>query len=688
MAEFTRHEIKFLSDYHDQSLEVMHKLYPQLTMQELSYAIDEAISLNLKNPKARIDNSYKRMEVSTTLLELTQYIWDKQPIMTNYGAMFSRHGTVPNPIAKMLQSFLSERKKMKKKMFEYPKGSAEYAKYNLLQLLLKIDANGYYGVSGQYSCIYYNLYAASSVTTQGRQANATAALFFEMFMANNVPFESMEELMVFVNNVCKEERKYKDYIIGVRNIPLEECFFKLLYNCGFDWIPNEHELELVWHALSQLSQEDLNRLYYKNNLFEFCSNPFISDFIINMLCKLQEPFLDPNSPPSIIKEDLDEFLDLLREYVYYGYQIPSKLEKMDALIRDVSIIQDTDSCIISFDGWYRFILEKCAGVPMDIKTEYIDMTTEEIKEKSTVPEYDFFNDEIIEVDRLNCPIVMIPQDGLRYSIIAIIGYCTGKLLNQYVEQMCMNFGANRPEGCLVMLKNEFLFRRVLITDAKKHYASIQELQEGNKVPEDESLDVKGMEAFVKSTMNKTTQTKLKRILYEDILNTPTIDQVNIVKKIAMIEKEIYDSIRRGEKLYYKPVKIRSASSYESPMFIQGVKAAVAYNALHEPGTEGIDTTIRNNLDIIKVEITRRNVDKIAEMYPEVYQRTLELLDNEYFKGSIDAIAIPPNEPVPGWVLPFVRYAEIINDNVGNFPLESVGLYRGNPNNNTSNIVSF
>ena len=526
MAEFTRHEIKFLSDYHDQSLEVMHKLYPQLTMQELSYAIDEAISLNLKNPEARIDNSYKRMEVSTTLLELTQYIWDKQPIMTNYGAMFSRHGTVPNPIAKMLQSFLSERKKMKKKMFEYPKGSAEYAKYNLLQLLLKIDANGYYGVSGQYSCIYYNLYAASSVTTQGRQANATAALFFEMFMANNVPFESMEELMVFINNVCKEERKYKDYIIGVRSIPLEECFFKLLYNCGFDWIPNEHELELVWHALSQLSQEDLNRLYYKNNLFEFCSNPFISDFIINMLCKLQEPFLDPNSPPSIIKEDLDEFLDLLREYVYYGYQIPSKLEKMDALIRDVSIIQDTDSCIISFDGWYRFILEKCAGVHMDIKTEYIDMTTEEIKEKSTVPEYDFFNDEIIEVDRLNCPIVMIPQDGLRYSIIAIIGYCTGKLLNQYVEQMCMNFGANRPEGCLVMLKNEFLFRRVLITDAKKHYASIQEQTVQEPKEEKEELE-KPVENKTKKSSQSGSKT-INKLVNEYGKITSCSDRINFI----------------------------------------------------------------------------------------------------------------------------------------------------------------
>ena len=509
-----------------------------------------------------------------------------------------------------------------------------------------------------------------------------------MFMANNVPFESLDELMGFITNVCTEPRKYNDMELSLRNISLEECFFKLLYNCGFDWIPDEKDLELVWKALAQLPTADLNRLYYKNNLYEFVENPSISGLVLDMLCKLEEPFLDPNSPPDIIKEELDILLDLLREYVYYGYQIPSKLEKMDALIRDVSIIQDTDSCIISFDAWYRYILDKTHGIPMAIKTEYIDMANEEVSEVETIPEYDFYNDEIIEVNRMISPITMIPQDGLRYSIIAIIGYCAGKLLNGYVEQMCLNFGANRPEGCLVVLKNEFLFRRVLITDAKKHYASIQELQEGNKVPEDESLDVKGMESFVKSTMNKTTQAKLKKILYEDILNTPTIDQVTVVKKIAMIEKEIYESIKRGEKIYYKPAKIKSATSYETPMFIQGVKASYAYNALHEPGTEAIDLTVRNNLDIVKVEITKRNIDKIADSYPDVYQKAIDLMDTKEFKAGIDAIAIPANEPVPGWVLPFVRYAEIVNDNVGKFPLESIGMYRGNPNNNTSNIVSF
>jgi len=146
--------------------------------------------------------------------------------------------------------------------------------------------------------------------------------------------------MVFINNVKNETRIYNDYLLGIRNISLEECFFKLLYNCGFDWIPSYDEMEIIWKVLAQFDQTILNRLYYKNNLYEFVENPIISNMVISMLCKLEEPFLDPNKPSDIIKEDINAFRDILHEYVFYKHQITSKIEKMDALIRDVSIIQD------------------------------------------------------------------------------------------------------------------------------------------------------------------------------------------------------------------------------------------------------------------------------------------------------------------------------------------------------------
>ena len=232
------------------------------------------------------------------------------------------------------------------------------------------------------------------------------------------------------------------------------------------------------------------------------------------------------------------------------------------------------------------------------------------------------------------------------------------------------------------------FKRVLITDAKKHYASKMELQEGNVVPEEKSLDVKGMDAFVKSSMNPAIQARLKKILYDDILNSESIDQIQVLRDIARVEKEIFDSINNGEKKFFKPVKVKSLSSYENPMRIQGIVSSFAYNALHEPGTEALDLSIRNSIDVVKVDMSPKNIDRIRDSYPGVYERAINLFKTKEFSTGISAIAIPLNEPVPGWVLPFIEYAEIINNNVSGFPIESIGLFRGSDNNNSTNMIQF
>lgn len=357
----------------------------------------------------------------------------------------------------------------------------------------------------------------------------------------------------------------------------------------------------------------------------------------------------------------------------------------------------TDSAIISLDGWYRYVLEFCIGIPMNIKNQVCDLDKvldgdENYARVSPdkITDYDFINDEIVETDRFIDPMVITPQDNLKFSIINLIAYIIGKLVNDYMERYCKNSNSDSNSTCMITMKNEFLFERVLTTDAKKHYASKVKLQEGNIIPEDgeHDLDVKGMEAFVKSSMSEETRSRLKKILYEDILKAENIDQIKIIKDIAMVEKEIYESIQNGDKKFYKPVKIKSQSAYEDPMRIQGIKAACVYNALHEEGTEALDLTVRNSVDVVKVEMTTRNIDLIKDSHPDVYAKALELFKTKEFNIGIDAVAIPINEPVPDWVKPFIRYAEIINDNVSKFPLESVGLYRGNQNNNSTNIINF
>ena len=112
-----------------------------ISREELERAMDYSIQKRFQDHRVSVTNNYKKSEVELKLTELMDFILDHKPILTPYGVMYSRHGTVPNPLSKMIDSFLATRAAYKKEMFKYPKGSEEFNKYNLLQLVAKVDVN-------------------------------------------------------------------------------------------------------------------------------------------------------------------------------------------------------------------------------------------------------------------------------------------------------------------------------------------------------------------------------------------------------------------------------------------------------------------------------------------------------------------------------------------------------------------
>lgn len=540
-----------------------------------------------------------------------------------------------------------------------------------------------------YSCIYYNIHVASSITAQGRSAIAASILAFESFLADNVKFNSLDEIITFIHNIINEapQRVYNDNMILDDNISIEEVLYRLFINCDYMYPPSEKDMNIIWDILASLSQTDLNRIYYKNNLYSFVDNKVPTNALVYLLTKMDWSYLDPNEVPEEISVELEEFWNMLKEYVYYGHQYLDKIPRVEQMYRSSAVIVDTDSCIVSLDAWYRFALEKVKNIDMKIKREVIEpVSFVKADEFGDVPEwkvvefveplteYDFLNDEIIELERSINPIRIIPQDGVRFSILNILAYCLGNMINDAMVRYTMNTHSYSPDRkCLLKMKNEFTFRRALVMpDAKKHYADLQDLQEGNRIPENKALDIKGLE-LDKSGLQESTRDRLKKIMYEEILKTDSISQIRIVKELAKFEKEIFLSIEAGSKDYFKPAKIRAAYAYDDPMKIQGVKGSYVYNALKEPYEEGIDLEIKNSVDIAKVNISIKNADKIKDTFPDVYTRLCELLSKKEFAKGITSVALPINVNVPEWLKPFIDYDSIISDNIKPFPLTVVGI---------------
>lgn len=135
-----------LSKYKQILIQCMKLYYPSANIEDIEAAADYSIQKRFRDSdKVRVVNSYKRyrdendkykdLEQAISLKKLSDYILSKEPILTANGVMFKHHTTVPNPMDEVIQSFLSLRSQHKKQMFQYPKGSEDFEKYNLLQSL-------------------------------------------------------------------------------------------------------------------------------------------------------------------------------------------------------------------------------------------------------------------------------------------------------------------------------------------------------------------------------------------------------------------------------------------------------------------------------------------------------------------------------------------------------------------------
>lgn len=554
------------------------------------------------------------------------------------------------------------------------------------------------------------------------------ALHFEMFLANNVKFGSLNELVEFVNHICEERRnrKYNDYII-LDHIPTkEECFAKLVLDSGYRWVPNDRELDIIWQIVNNLTQEDITRIYYKNNLYEFASNKYVFDIVKRMLKNLQRPFYTSAKVPPEIADDIRYLKDLMMEYVYYRYMYIDRIDRCDNMIKSVTMVSDTDSTIISVDAWYRFVVNQINEEELRIANYcpdpimFLDKNedgeydckqwAETIHFEPKQLDYDFNTDEIVEMERFNKPDILTANDNVRYSIINIIAYVLDNTVNDYMIKYCQNTNSVKDpyhpaESCKVYAKNEFLFKRLLMTMVKKNYASIMEVQEGNMVPQNKQLDVKGIEILTKSSKALSTRKALQKILLDDILRAPVIDQLKFVKDIAIFQKQIVDSVRSGSKEFYKPVTIKSMTAYDDPMRIQGIKASIAWNMIKPAEADGINLKERNAVDIAKVQIDRATMDRIKDTFPEVYMNIQNALDDDTFKtfvknpktgkkdkltaNEIVAVAIPLDTTLPAWLEPFIDYDSILADNLNGFPYESIGIKRLTKNNiSCTNIVQL
>ena len=216
-----------------------------------------------------------------------------------------------NILLDMVQMLLDIRKVYKKKKLAHLNDEDKtlcnlYDKY---QLVYKLLNNSFFGATGQPQSIFFDPYFPSSIMNNGQIIIMTAITTFEKIVGNFY-FDSIDDVLLYVKRI--KEQKYTRTINIDKDITKEELFN--LIKSKFE--NKKFEENILKKLISNLSQDEINKIYYKNNLIEFMKLTEVKKILKDVIT---DKFLDPNEPPEEIKDKLNEYWNLVKEYCMYVY---------------------------------------------------------------------------------------------------------------------------------------------------------------------------------------------------------------------------------------------------------------------------------------------------------------------------------------------------------------------------------
>lgn len=707
---------KFLKKYKKEMTSIMKDSFPDKNEDEIKDLINELIKERVQDIDVTLDNNFTEESRTTKALSVLDWVLDREPIIAGNGTFYKNQLNTINPIAKMLENFLTKRKAFKKEMFKITDTSSnQYRTLDLSQSNEKINANSYYGASGAPSSAFFSEYSGPATTGGAQSVISTAEQMFEGFVADNYLFINLTEAIEWIKCVMKpfvDNDEHIDSFINKKSIyEVSDRILSKIINTEY----NDEEVLIAY--LSKFSDEELSVLYYKNNLEEFIRDhtiirSFITDIfesVLNLeyadknddewftkvpkeykedfIGKTQKDwnkfvnnmyFMDPNNPPENIMGLLCSLNAYVIKYVYCRYLSFDRIYRLKNFKRRVVTVIDTDSNILSMDTICNFILD-------------------EVTERQSYGRSKENND---------------------FIVINMMAF----MLTNAVTDILLFYGeeSNIPEDYrpIFNMKNEFYFSRLLIGTTKKRYISKILLREGNLMNPPKK-DIKGFD------FKKATCSEFAEKVYMDLITKYIIEEkgeINlrgILQELTKFKNMIHDSIENGETTYLPNASAKEFGAYKDPSSQQSVGAVMAWNMIET----NKQIELPSKVSILKLNIfDESDIDDMKETYPEIHdiiinnifhdetgifvtkswENGIEIVNprlkewykeipskyrskykklgvqawNEFaenYEGDekghytykvkgLQAIAIPANTKIPEWCKPYIDY-DVVIDNI-------------------------
>ena len=118
LTEKALDDSKYIHKWKKEMMATMRQINPKWSKEDMDPILDDMLLKQMQIPEAVMSNNFTGEERNTNILSILDWTFERKPLVAGNGTFYKNQHEAINPVARMLDGFLIERKRLKKEMFK------------------------------------------------------------------------------------------------------------------------------------------------------------------------------------------------------------------------------------------------------------------------------------------------------------------------------------------------------------------------------------------------------------------------------------------------------------------------------------------------------------------------------------------------------------------------------------------
>lgn len=439
---------------------------------------------------------------------------------------------------------------------------------NIEQMLKKIDNNSLSGIFGLITCILYNPTAHNTLTSMTRTTTSLSNASNERLIGGNRYYPRPIDVfnnIVYVSTYCNIEairNGIETYGLVIPSV--DDVVSVLKYSSDLYFNDNKYYETKIVPYLEKLNPYQRAAIVYTGDLYHLrvYNDQVMRGIISELTCKIDTGGNVLDSVEDLYK--IDASILCYAHHIFFsdvkGYgKDYEKMNKAGIASSILATCEHFKNTLVKHKVFFNTFFMTDIFPPNSFRLKGMRRRVVVLSDTDSTC---FTMDEWVKWYKGEYRV-----DDESIALAGCISYITTQSIVNSLAILSKNLGIDTELLHTLEMKNEYLWTVHVPAEVSKHYFASTAIQEGNVFPE-EALECKGQ--LLKNSAMPVHIIKDGIALMKEILakvgNNEKLQLNDIIKRITDIEKDIIESVSRGESVYLRRSKVKNKEAYTQDEF--------------------------------------------------------------------------------------------------------------------------